>query len=209
MPRFLHTCTGEFEWHPDPDKVTYAILSHVWRKPEDGGEQSYDDVREIQAAANESRKKSQSSPSDAAQPTAYHEEMPVTIFALPGLSDKIKSFCKVAREAGFLLAWNDACCIDKTSSAELSEAINCMYEWYQLSDMCYVYLADVPDGIVREGNSFLFQKSKWHLRGWTLQELIAPERIVFLTNNWNVLGTKMGLAKTLEAITGVDFDILI
>lgn len=50
MPRFLNTWTGEFEWHPDPTRVTYAILSHVWRKPEEGGEQSYDDVRRIQMA---------------------------------------------------------------------------------------------------------------------------------------------------------------
>ncbi|KAL1948068.1 hypothetical protein VTO73DRAFT_12143 [Trametes versicolor] len=206
MPRFLNTWTGEFEWHPDPSEVTYAILSHVWRNAKDGGEQSYDDVRRIQAAVEEGREKSQSPAPVAAKPTAYHEEG--TIFAHPGLSDKIKGFCKVAREAGFRLAWNDACCIDKASSAELTEAINSMYEWYRLSDMCYVYLADVPDGDVPQEDESEFRESRWHGRGWTLQELIAPERIIFLTRTWSFLGTKIGLAKTLERITGVDFGIL-
>ncbi|KAK4032864.1 vegetative incompatibility protein-like protein HET-E-1 [Parachaetomium inaequale] len=39
--------------------------------------------------------------------------------------------------------WVDTCCIDKTSSAELSEAINSMYAWYRDSEVCYVYLEDV------------------------------------------------------------------
>ncbi|EIW51963.1 uncharacterized protein TRAVEDRAFT_86971, partial [Trametes versicolor FP-101664 SS1] len=121
-------------------------------------------------------------------------------------SRKIRHFCRVARDAGFWLAWNDACCIDKSSSAELSEAINSMYELYRLSDMCYVYLADVID---HPGGPQGFRRSKWHRRGWTLQELIAPERIVFLTKTWSVLGTKMSLAKSLVEITGVDFDILV
>jgi hypothetical protein len=34
--------------------------------------------------------------------------------------------------------------IDKTSSAELSEAINSMFRWYQEAEVCYAYLADVP-----------------------------------------------------------------
>ncbi|EIW51966.1 uncharacterized protein TRAVEDRAFT_86424, partial [Trametes versicolor FP-101664 SS1] len=121
---------------------------------------------------------------------------------------KIKGFCRVAREAGFRLAWNDTCCIDKTSSAELSEAINSMYEWYRLSDMCYVYLADVPDGdIARRGSDF--RGSSWHTRGWTLQELIAPEFVVFLTQTWCFLGTKMSLASALARTSGIDFDILV
>ncbi|EIW51960.1 HET-domain-containing protein, partial [Trametes versicolor FP-101664 SS1] len=203
MPRFLNTWTGGFEWHPDASKVTYAILSHVWRDSGEGGEQSYDDVLKIQAAVRRDIftlfRASKASLTE-------HRELG-TIFAHPELSDKIKGFCKVAREAGFRLVWNDACCIDKTSSAELSEAINSMYEWYRLSDMCYVYLADVSEGVPQEIRR-AFRFSRWHKRGWTLQELIAPEHIVFLTETWNVLGTKWTLARTLERITGVDFDIL-
>lgn len=208
MPRFLNTWSGEFEWHPDPTRVTYAILSHVWSKSESGGEQSYDDVRRIQVAVKKGRKGPTSlAPHASSEPIVYRNEG--TIFAHPGLSEKIRGFCKVARKAGFRLVWNDACCIDKTSSAELSEAINSMYEWYRLSDMCYVYLADVPDGDRPWDSGSEFWKSRWHTRGWTLQELIAPENVVFLTQTWSFLGTKIALAWSLREITGVDFDVLV
>ncbi|EIW56347.1 uncharacterized protein TRAVEDRAFT_86320, partial [Trametes versicolor FP-101664 SS1] len=121
---------------------------------------------------------------------------------------KIKGACEVARKAGYRLLWNDTCCIDKSSSAELSEAINSMYEWYRLADICYVYLSDVPDTDVPSCSSSSFGMSRWHTRGWTLQELIAPRRAVFLTQTWRFIGTKLGLASILEDVTGIDFDVL-
>lgn len=69
-----------------------------------------------------------------------------TIFRHPDLSEKTKRICEVARKADYKLVWIDACCINQDDPAELSEAINSMYEWYKLSHICYVYLADVPDG---------------------------------------------------------------
>jgi hypothetical protein len=50
------------------------------------------------------------------------------------------SYC---REQGLRYIWIDTCCIDKSSSAELSEAINSMYGWYEGSNVCYAYLEDV------------------------------------------------------------------
>ncbi|EIW53268.1 uncharacterized protein TRAVEDRAFT_85588, partial [Trametes versicolor FP-101664 SS1] len=122
--------------------------------------------------------------------------------------EKINGICKVARDAGFRLVWIDSCCIDKTRSAELSEAINSMFEWYRLSDACYVYLSDVPNGDDPRAPESAFRRSRWHTRCWTLQELIAPRHVEFLTQTWGFLSTKTGLATTLEEITGVDFDIL-
>ncbi|KAK8084864.1 hypothetical protein PG997_006135 [Apiospora hydei] len=53
-------------------------------------------------------------------------------------------FCGAqARRDGLEYFWVDTCCIDKTSSAELAEAINSMYRWYQNAAKCYVYLSDV------------------------------------------------------------------
>ncbi|EIW52625.1 HET-domain-containing protein, partial [Trametes versicolor FP-101664 SS1] len=101
------------------------------------------------------------------------------------LSDKIKRACEVARNAGYRLIWNDACCIDKSSSAELTEAINSMFELYKNADICYTFLADVPDGDIPSDISSQFRSSRWHTRGWTLQELIAPKRMVFLTKSWH------------------------
>jgi hypothetical protein len=40
----------------------------------------------------------------------------------------------------------DTCCIDKSNNAELSEAINSMFNWYKRARVCYTYLADVRTG---------------------------------------------------------------
>lgn len=56
---------------------------------------------------------------------------------------KIEYTCQQALKDGLEYAWVDTCCIDKSSSAELSEAINSMFAWYKESEVCYVYLADV------------------------------------------------------------------
>lgn len=205
MPRFLNTWTGNFEWHSSPYEVPYAILSHTWRLPQAGGEQSYTDILELQASLKSNRGRDRSTAYTAA-PVHYSEHG--TIFAHPELSDKIKRACKIARDAGFRLIWIDSCCIDKSSSAELSEAINSMFQWYELSDICYAYLEDVPDGDDPTDSESHFQSSRWHTRCWTLQELIAPAHVEFLTKSWRLLGTKMGLAKTLELLTGIDFTIL-
>ncbi|KAK4223149.1 heterokaryon incompatibility protein-domain-containing protein [Podospora fimiseda] len=56
---------------------------------------------------------------------------------------KIEGCCTRAVQDGYEYCWVDTCCIDKTSSAELSEAINSMYRWYQEAHICYAYMADV------------------------------------------------------------------
>jgi hypothetical protein len=78
--------------------------------------------------------------------------------------DKVREACSMAAADGFRYVWIDTCCIDKTSSAELSEAINSMYRWYQESGVCYAYLADMRSSAVDDE----FKKSRWFTRGWTL-----------------------------------------
>ncbi|PIA97863.1 Vegetative incompatibility protein HET-E-1 [Cercospora beticola] len=59
---------------------------------------------------------------------------------------KIAKTCDFARETYKLeWAWVDTCCIDKRSSAELSEAINSMFAWYSNSAVCLVFLPDVHE----------------------------------------------------------------
>ncbi|KAM3421542.1 hypothetical protein BST61_g1931 [Cercospora zeina] len=59
---------------------------------------------------------------------------------------KIVKLCEFARKKHDLQwAWIDTCCIDKRSSAELSEAINSMFEWYLKSTICLVFLSDVHE----------------------------------------------------------------
>jgi hypothetical protein len=119
---------------------------------------------------------------------------------------KIRGCCAQAALHGFDYAWIDSCCIDKTSSSELSEAINSMFNWYRKAQVCYAYLRDVPAGGVgedhlREGS--LFRRSEWFTRGWTLQELLAPRSVVFFDRDWVDIGTRYSLRSLVSAITGV------
>lgn len=102
--------------------------------------------------------------------------------------------------------WMDTCCIDKSSSSELSESINSMYAWYMSAMICIVYLHDVN----KLGDWMLeFRRSEWFKRGWTLQELIAPAELLFVDRNWQVLGKKTSLIQIIREITGIDEDVLI
>jgi hypothetical protein len=65
---------------------------------------------------------------------------------------KLEACCKVALESGYQYVWCDTCCIDKSSSAELSEAINSMYECYAKSGLCISYLDDVEDRPLNESS---------------------------------------------------------
>ena len=93
--------------------------------------------------------------------------------------DKVKETCYIAKARGIRYAWVDTCCIDKTSSAELTEAINSMFRWYKQSAVCYAYLSDVDRGSDPSHTIENLSRSRWFTRGWTLQELIAPEHLVF------------------------------
>jgi hypothetical protein len=112
-------------------------------------------------------------------------------------------FCgQQAARDGLQYFWVDTCCIDKSNSAELSEAIISMFRWYHNAAKCYVYLEDVPSF----DNSWLsnFEKSRWFKRGWTLQELIAPRVVEFFAKGGQLLGTKSSLEEHIHSITGIE-----
>ncbi|KDR71709.1 hypothetical protein GALMADRAFT_74688, partial [Galerina marginata CBS 339.88] len=118
---------------------------------------------------------------------------------------KIKKCCERAIQDGFKYVWIDTCCIDKTSSSELSEAINSMYQWYKSAIVCYAYLSDVQAGGDQESP---FSKSRWFTRGWTLQELIAPNTLIFYDSTWTEIGTKFSLQEDISNITGIPREAL-
>lgn len=125
--------------------------------------------------------------------------------------NKIKYCCEQAAEDGFEWAWVDTCCIDKTSSAELSEAINSMYNWYGNAMVCYAYLSDVGSAGAFNHKTELQhigELPRWFKRGWTLQELIAPLSVKFFTKDWRFIGTKKDKALRLSIITGIDAGVL-
>jgi hypothetical protein len=114
-------------------------------------------------------------------------------------------FCgQEARRRGINFFWVDTCCIDRSSSAELSEAINSMFRWYSEAAKCFVYLSDVS---IHDYDD-TFGKSRWFTRGWTLQELLASREAEFFSRETEWLGTKVTLERQIHEITGIAIQAL-
>ena len=121
----------------------------------------------------------------------------------PGYA-KLRKFCVTAEALGCKLAWADTCCIDKTSSAELDEAIRSMFKWYRNSAVCIVLLVKATAGQTS------IRDDPWFTRGWTLQELLAPPKIKFYSADWVPLSTfsndkkNTDIMHIISEITGID-----
>jgi hypothetical protein len=122
---------------------------------------------------------------------------------------KIRFCGEQARRDGLQYFWVDTCCIDKSSSAELSEAIISMFRWYSNAAKCYVYLLDISrpafdvDKFNQQPWELAIRKSRWFTRGWTLQELLAPVSVEFFLKDWEQLGDKKSLEQYIHEITGI------
>ncbi|KAI6147783.1 heterokaryon incompatibility protein-domain-containing protein [Pisolithus tinctorius] len=170
----------------DDKKTSYAILSHRW-----GTEVTYKEITGL--VTMNARRRGNVRDRDGYQ--------------------KIIRSCEQAQNDGYRWLWIDTCCIDKRSSAELSEAINSMYRWYRNSQKCYIYLNDVDESAFPTEQDFgKFGRTngwpEWFSRGWTLQELIAPRTAEFFNKRWVSIGTKEDVTSTLEQITGIPCDVL-
>ncbi|KAF6793748.1 vegetative incompatibility protein HET-E-1 [Colletotrichum sojae] len=124
---------------------------------------------------------------------------------------KVTKACFMAKTLGYEWLWADTNCIDKNSSAELSEAINSMFAWYANAEICFAYLADVPTGNSDDLGPVAAQvrASRWFTRGWTLQELLAPKTVVFCAADWSPIGTRgNALTSDLVQATGIHSDFL-
>ncbi|KAH7410673.1 vegetative incompatibility protein HET-E-1 [Cadophora sp. MPI-SDFR-AT-0126] len=127
-------------------------------------------------------------------------------------------FCgEQAKRDGLQYIWVDTCCIDKSNSTELAEAINSMFRWYQKAAKCYVYLSDVStrkwkvsDLLFEHPWESAFRSSKWFTRGWTLQELLAPgpDSVEFFSYEGNRLGDKRTLEQEIHEITRIPITAL-
>lgn len=117
--------------------------------------------------------------------------------------DKIRNTCARALTNRLYYVWIDTCCIDKTSSAELSEAINSMFAWYRDAEECYAFLSDLPSN-----DHFHFHNCRWLTRGWTLQELIAPRRLIFLNAKWTFAGSREDRCYEIARHTNIPVEVL-
>ncbi|KAK5060161.1 hypothetical protein LTR84_010045 [Exophiala bonariae] len=216
----------------------YAILSHVWEEEEVTFQDIDEpflgkDFRELQNRFNELEKRfndirqliadsgshvsastsdqSLASPVDSSS-LGFHDttsgsaESPALIQArrLKGWS-KLEGCCHEAARFGLRHVWIDTCCIDKSNSSELSEAINSMFAWYRDAELCLAYLSDASD--VKDAFDHS-RPSKWFSRGWTLQELLAPSKMLFFQREWEPLGTRSYLAYRIEQITMIPSVVL-
>ncbi|KAL8920427.1 MAG: hypothetical protein Q9172_004499 [Xanthocarpia lactea] len=192
--RLLHVSTFRLESFIDEECPPYALLSHTWGKEEIT-------LQEVQLAGTIS---SLSSAKGCLAGEVISDNLPYK----EGVW-KIAGCALQAETDGFEYIWCDTCCIDKTNSTELSEAINSMYEWYS-GQLCYAYLADVPsqDRSDSTQNDLLFSDSRWFTRGWTLQELIAPSSVVFFDATWHAIGTRSDYRDLISKTTNIDIDVL-
>jgi hypothetical protein len=175
--RLIRGNTLELVEFSDSDIPPYAILSHTWGSEEiNFQDMSKDVLKEVRD-----------------QLMSQSKEESYT---------KIKYCCDQASKDGLEYSWVDTVCIDKSSSSELSEAINSMFRWYSNAVVCYAYLSDV------QLKSSEMSGSRWFTRGWTLQELIAPRRMLFFTSEWELIGTKESLCEKISIITGIDMRTL-
>ncbi|KAK0639829.1 heterokaryon incompatibility protein-domain-containing protein, partial [Cercophora newfieldiana] len=197
----INTTTLGLEYFAVPERARrYAVLSHTW-----GNEElTFAEFRSLTGTN-----------SDSLKDTRGYQ--------------KIRKTCELARQSNIPYVWVDTCCIDKSSSAELTEAINSMYNYYRRSDICYAYIDDwmpdqdwcdlvalgeeVPTPTPRKssGNHSTGKPGRphcplrWFTRGWTLQELIAPSRVQFYDASWLSRGFKNDddIMPHLSRITGI------
>jgi hypothetical protein len=163
-------------------KPLYAILSHRWGAEAD--EVTFEDV-----AGNTGKNK-------------------------PGYA-KIRFCGEQAQRDGLQYFWVDTCCINKANKAELSLAIQFMFCWYRNASRCYAYLSDVSvsqseadKGLKVPAWEADFRRSEWFVRGWTLQELLAPSSVEFFSREWENLGDKRSLVHQVHEVTGIPHLVL-
>jgi hypothetical protein len=83
-----------------------------------------------------------------------------------------------------------------------------MFRWYRQAFICYVYLFDVPAGTTIGDDNTAFESSSWFHRGWTLQELLAPYRVTFCDQAWNVLGHLRSFTHFDDVNRGIFMDVV-
>lgn len=215
--RLLNATKLDFRVFGDEELPLFAILSHTW-----GDEEvSYQELKFLsrltafppllKSKVNHDMQMALVAALEAAAGLDFSGTGRETISSRAGYK-KITQTARLAKQMGLDWVWIDTCCIDKSSSAELQEAINSMYRWYQLAHHCIVYLDDAlteNDPPSREPNfERMLRDSKWITRGWTLQELIAPSTVVFYDSAWSPIGEKHDNLASIRRVTGIPESVL-
>lgn len=231
--RLINTTTLELKEFHGPKIPPYAILSHVWSP---GQEVTYEEYITSSAQERSGYRKvfelcrlcregfdlrhlQSLVVTESNRSIFAHTQQLLT-------DDWLQAFEGV--QTAIHWAWIDTCCIDQSSSSELSEAIKSMFKWYKNAAVCLVFMPDVDgSNSITQGyapfHEAHFLSSRWFTRGWTLQELIAPSSIVFYNSDFSPIGnanktvihspeewiaTSGSLHNLIHRATGIDKDVL-
>ena len=181
----LHTDNAVLQYFASTEEVPggYAILSHIW----DAQEDTFQYMMQLREEDKAGR-----TPPDP----------------LSRVREKTRRCCQLARSQGFDYVWIDYCCGDRGHVAELSKDVQSQFLYFSMAHVCYVHLRDVSSGSDLRATGSPFRASKWFASPWSLQELIAPDMVVFYSKEWTMLGTKQSLAPLLQEITAVPATVL-
>lgn len=173
--RLINVKSEKFSEFSNPIPHKYAVVSHCWNHATADSEVRHKEYHASLSPQDEQKAKWK----------------------------KVQMARRIASDHGLEWFWLDTCCIDHSSSAEVEEAINSMYDWYDGSNECYVFMPDV-----KVGEDDLFKRSKWFTRGWTLQELLAPQSVIFYDQDYQMIGTRTARKTLISEATGIDPEYL-
>ncbi|KAJ4147862.1 hypothetical protein LMH87_002364 [Akanthomyces muscarius] len=126
--------------------------------------------------------------------------------------EQLEQACEHARRCGVEYIWIAELCIDRTSSADLDDAVNGSRRRLRNSTVCFAYLHDLPAEVTTpDSDSSAWSRCRYWKRAWTLQELLLAPRVQFYDAYWNYRGDKDSpeLAPLLSGITRIPRSVLL
>ena len=161
----------------EDEDLRYAIFSHSWRKDE----VLFVDVADPDRALSEATKNKSG-------------------FA------KLEACCRIALSHGLHYLWSGTCCIDRNSSADISESVNALFRYYAGAELCIVYLDDIED---QPKDSFFLDRSYGFSESWNLPALVASTDLHYYSQGWVKLGSKASLSGVTAQASGVPERVLV
>lgn len=158
--RFVQDATLSIEEFTDFPSVQYAAISYVWKgNPLEPPETKSDLYPTMDAVDGNRHHKFSVAGALDGDPISIHV---------------LNQACLTAIKHGARYIWLDRLCIMQTNREDKNWQIKQMSEMYKRCNPCIV----LPGGVQKLVR--IDEETAWIHRGWTLQELLLPERAVVL-----------------------------
>ncbi|OAQ99022.1 hypothetical protein LLEC1_01161 [Akanthomyces lecanii] len=200
---------------PDVALPRYAILSHT----RDAVDQKRFSQPKVSVGPGPDDDAPPHYSSNPASPPTYTKSRPPAFstnneYRTPSTfsREQLLQACEHARRSGLEYIWIAELCIDKTSSADLDDAVNGSRRRLRNSTVCFAYLHDLPSEVTTpDSDSSTWSRCRYWKRAWTLQELLLAPRVQFYDGHWNYRGDKDSpeLAPLLSGITSIPRSVLL